>query len=106
MARKGLGLALLALVGVVLVGQSAAEDWSQEYAQRIRATQVVSPLTDTLFGDNISLFNGTVSFTATDISLPGNNGLAVELRRNLDTQEFAGSKALGDWDLDLPVDLR
>ncbi|MDQ3268747.1 MAG: hypothetical protein M3Q11_00880, partial [Pseudomonadota bacterium] len=82
--------------------QSSTLSWGEEYAKRIRATEQVSPLADDAFGDRVNLFNGTVSFSATDISLPGNSALPVELVRTYDTQDVSSGRPLGEWDLDLP----
>lgn len=82
--------------------QSSTLNWGEEYAKRIKATELVSPLGDDVFGDQVNLFNGTVSFSATDISLPGNSALAVELVRTYDTQDVSSGRPLGQWDLDLP----
>ena len=82
--------------------QSSTLNWGEEFAKRIKATELVSPLGDDVFGDQVNLFNGTVSFSATDISLPGNSALAVELVRTYDTQDVSSGRPLGQWDLDLP----
>ncbi|QSX79727.1 hypothetical protein [Agrilutibacter solisilvae] len=80
----------------------AQMSWGEEYARRVRATEQVSPLGDDAFGDSISLYNGTVSFKATDISLPGNNALPVRLSRYYDPQDVSLPHFLGTWDLDIP----
>jgi RHS repeat-associated protein len=80
----------------------AGTTWGEEYARRIRATELVAPLGDEMFGDSIKLFDGSLSFSAVDISLPGNSDLPVELRRTMDLQDRAYPKALYDWNLDIP----
>lgn len=92
----------LCLATSALRAQSPTLNWGEEYAKRIKATEQVSPLSDDVFGDQVNLFNGTVSFSATDIALPGNSGLAVELVRTFDTQDVSSGRPLGEWDLDLP----
>ena len=93
---------LVAVSAFLTTTAPAWAGWGDEYAKRIRATEVVSPLGDGLFGDAISLFDGTVTFAATDIDLPGNNALPVRLRRFLDLQDKAFPQALCDWQLDVP----
>lgn len=89
----------------------------QEFNQNIQAAQSVSALTDSLFGDSVSLYTGAAHFANTDVSLPGNSGLPVEIRRRLvvhdRTQEYqlqvyqrpytpADLGGFADWDLDVP----
>lgn len=106
--RKG-SAALLCLV-VVSANDAAAQDsagrmpW-QEYNERIRATELVAPLTSEIFGEQISLYDGSTEFAVTDASIPGNSGLPVELRRRFKVEskkemEFFGG--FGEWDLDVP----
>lgn len=106
--RKG-SAALLCLV-VVSANDAAAQDsagrmpW-QEYNERIRATELVAPLTSEIFGEQISLYDGSTEFAVTDVSIPGNSGLPVELRRRFKVEskkemEFFGG--FGEWDLDVP----
>jgi len=51
------------------------------------------------------LYTGSTEFTATDVSLRGNNALPVELRRRFVVQMRDGFHSQGsfaDWELDLP----
>lgn len=59
------------------------------------------------FGDQISSENGALSFSVVDVSIPGNNSLPVEFRRELSVTTPGGklgppSSALVDWRLGLP----
>ena len=59
------------------------------------------------FGDSVSLYNGAVSFSQLDASIPGNSGLAVEVTRKFGSYgEMASMPTshghFGDWELDLP----
>lgn len=78
---------------------------STEYLRRIKTAESVQPLGDSPFGENISLYNGTLSFRQTDISYPG-IGPTITLAR---TYEVSGSPTtygndlpMGDWDLSIP----
>jgi Ni,Fe-hydrogenase III small subunit len=53
----------------------------EEYGKHLRAAQEVTPLKSEAFGDKVSLYNGATEFVAVDVSIPGNNALPVELRR-------------------------
>lgn len=103
--KRGAAVGVL-LCAATVVGHGAASaqvlNWGEEYAKRIKSSENISPLGDDLFGDSIKLFNGTVSFSATDISLPGNNALPVRLTRAKNLQEHRFGLPLGDWDIDAP----
>ena len=78
----------------------------QEYAERIKSAGLTAPLTSDLFGDSVSLYNGATQFSATDINVPGNNTLPVQLGRRLkiesrpeDSQILGG---FGGWDINVP----
>lgn len=76
-----------------------------EHEKRLRAAEMVGPLSSDLFGDNISLYNGSTEFAVTDIDLPGNNGLPVQLRRRFKVESLKEVEPLGGfgaWDLDVP----
>ena len=103
------GLAAWALlVSFCAFAQYNGVDPYEEYAQRIRAAQAVTPKSDAIFGDNVSLYSGATTFDVTDVSIPGNNALPVALRRTFVIQDHRGAVAgitlhgFGDWDLDVP----
>lgn len=90
------------------------EPW-EEYEKLAGRAKEVEALTPALLGDSINLQNGTLSFSATDVSLRGNNALPVEFRRTLATKTRSGRNrggqgsgynlldaAMGDWEVDLP----
>lgn len=77
----------------------------EEYEKFTRAAQAVAPLTSELFGDQISLYNGSTEFVVTDIDLPGNNSLPVQLRRRFKVESKKSLENLGGfgvWDIDIP----
>lgn len=62
-------------------------------------------------GDSVSLYNGATGFSATDISLPGNNALPVQLSRRFSVELHptgvngeadASLYGAGNWDVDVP----
>ncbi|ANB16711.1 RHS repeat domain-containing protein [Dokdonella koreensis] len=77
----------------------------QEYADRLRSAQEVSPLTSELLGDSVNLHDGQTSFTNVDIDVPG-NGLPVQLRRRLSITRLGVGEQIfggfGNWDVDVP----
>lgn len=71
----------------------------------------LKPLDFSLMGDSIDIGSGAISFSVTDVSLPGNSGLEVAFRRIArETQAShnpreSGRRAyqpLADWNLDVP----
>ena len=76
--------------------------------ERQSQAREVSPIAvDTVFGDQISHFDGSVSFSQVDIAVPGNDALPVELRRTLRVEDRSRANGhflggFGEWALDLP----
>lgn len=114
-------LALVAVLSLLSTnaGVSYAADYKAEYEKKIKASQDVGVLGDGLAGDQVNFYTGATSFSATDLSIPGNSGLPVAVSRSYDV-EFAHQRAVakgnatnkeiispvqrafGDWDLDVP----
>lgn len=99
------------VVGASLVAMSSAMagevklPW-EEYDRLIKGRSVVASMGPDLFGDRVNLYNSTLSFSQTDISLPGNNALPVALTRTYavgkKSLEYPKDMPMADWDLDLP----
>ena len=94
------------LLGATALPSHAQVEPYEEFGKHLREAQEVTPLTSTLFGDKVSLYNGATEFDVTDIDLPGNSSLPVRFGRQfvvedrrLPTGHIAG---MGDWDLDVP----
>lgn len=102
-----------ALFAALCIGHSgvhAAEAW-QEYDKIINGRQTITAFGPTLFGDNVNLASGGLSFSATDVSISGNNALPVAVTRTFSVRSKAGypdpdrtidDGHFGDWELDLP----
>ncbi|HET7301176.1 MAG TPA: RHS repeat domain-containing protein, partial [Oleiagrimonas sp.] len=98
----GLGVfALLAPVGAQTVTPE------EQYKALIRVDQDIQPLGEHPFGENISLYNGSLSFQVTDVSASG-NGPLLQLTRSYEIQPAFGAHVapaepvFADWALDLP----
>lgn len=96
---------ILVLVHASLSAQQNMFVW-QKFADRIKASEAVSPLGNDLFGDRVGLSKGELSFAATDISLSGNDALLVALERQYTVHDrrwrTSSQGMLADWDLNLP----
>jgi YD repeat-containing protein len=104
-----LGLSLCAAVAFGLSGMAWSQSTvtpDQEYQQLIKVNQDIEPLGANPFGENISPYNGELSFDETDVSLAG-NGPALVIARSLSTASplsysLDAERPFGDWDLDIP----
>jgi YD repeat-containing protein len=99
--------AALSLSFVAGAGHAQTVSPTDEYRKLIAAGQSIQPLGMRPFGESINLYNGSLSFEVTDISVPG-TGPTLQLSRSLDTavsgedQNFNMQRPFGDWDLDIP----
>lgn len=95
------------LTGLFASASVSAQDrfpW-EDYDKRVKASQSVAPLGPDLLGDSVSLSNGALSFTATDVSIPGNSALPVAFTRTYsvsDRKDTRTDEMLADWAVDLP----
>jgi RHS repeat-associated protein len=84
---------------------TAREPW-EDYDKFLQSRQALTSHGPELFGDNVNLYNGALSFSVTDIDLPGNSGIPVSLTRTFSVGAYPIGKpmdgAFGDWDIDLP----
>ena len=65
-----------------------------------------------MFGDAVDLYTGTLSFSTTDVSLPGNSSLPVAVTRTFSQGNsgydfstglsWGGDNAFADWQIDVP----
>jgi len=89
---------------------SAGVDPYFDYRKRTDASAQVGALSDSLFGDQVNLYDGSTSFVVTDIDIPGNNALPVSLSRRLAIENEPETRfpydprlrGLGNWDIDVP----
>lgn len=103
-------LVLLTTVPLSALGQDAVQPYV-EYMKRVETAQNVSPLDNGLFGEQVSLYNGSTAFSVTDIDIPGHHALPVQLTRTLavelQPQTELGTydsllRGIGNWDVDVP----
>ncbi|HEL4266558.1 TPA: RHS repeat protein [Stenotrophomonas maltophilia] len=102
--------AVAVLVLCVGAGTVSAVQPYQEYRKLIESAQNLTALKDDLFGESVSLYNGKTEFAVTDVSLPGNNALPVQMRRRFSVEMDlvgAGSfnaniEGVGGWEVDVP----
>src|SRR5690606_17299257 len=78
----------------------------ETFDERLKGVQSPAALDTGLFGDEVNLQNGGLSFEVTDVSLPGNSGLRVEFKRRYEVinhKDHNGADGmLGDWNVVVP----
>ncbi|MFS8436584.1 RHS repeat protein [Xanthomonas campestris pv. campestris] len=99
-ARAGVTIFSLACCPSIL--HAEIPSWHEEYGNRLKYAELVEPLKGDIFGESVNLYDGSVSFSATELSLTGNNGLPVSIGRRLDPSNPKNNLAFGDWELDIP----
>lgn len=93
------------VLSCVARAQSVAPE--DEYKKLIRVSEDIQPLGEHPFGENISLYDGSLSFTQTDVSLRG-NGPVLELVRQFKVEDDTSERMdrlsypFGDWDIAIP----
>lgn len=104
---KKLGVALmLGLSAVLAVQNVSAQDVAiEEWEKRQNAEDRLRAFGDDLLGDGIDPHTGSLVFTQTDVSLPGNFSLPVEITRRRSqgfVYEDGVDAEFGDWELVVP----
>lgn len=101
------------LSGLLAASVFSGSAWSQstltpdqEYQKLIKVNEDIAPLGANPFGENISPYDGALSFEETDVSLTG-NGPALVIARSLSTTSplsfsLNAERPFGDWDLNVP----
>jgi YD repeat-containing protein len=92
-----------------VVAQSAAVTPESEFQKRIKVSEDINPVGDHPFGENISLYNGALSFEENDIKLSG-QGPDIELTRSFHPADVPPDSvyydfidnAFVDWSLETP----
>ena len=106
-ARFKLWIGLFFVLSMTAHAQSSTSVTpDQEYQKLIQVDQNIQPLGEHPFGENINLYDGTLSFELSDVSLRG-SGPTIELGRTLSFWGWADPsqnalRPFGDWDLDIP----
>ncbi|MGQ0798934.1 MAG: RHS repeat-associated core domain-containing protein [Pseudomarimonas sp.] len=83
---------------------SGRTQWA-EFSKAIQSRSAIAAVGTDGFGEQVNLYNGALAFSITDISIPGNSALPVELKRTYavrDRSDMVDDLPMGDWDLDLP----
>lgn len=103
-ALRLLGAAALLCVASLAHGQQQGKFVWEEFGGRVESARTVTALGSDLLGDSISLANCELSFDATDVSIPGNGSLPVEVPRSykvLNRKEYFSDKAFADRHISL-----
>lgn len=108
-AGKNLWFALMPLYLISLGALAQGNLPWQEYSRLAGQAREIAPLsTEDMFGDSVDPYSGALSFSVTDVTVPGNNQLPVAIARSLaihDRRNYGLSgrgRAFADWDIDIP----
>lgn len=80
-SRSALCIALLFLEPWTVVLAQTTTTTQNESHKLIRANDTVGSLGVDLFGDEVNLYSGALSFAAVDVDLPGNDDLPMRIAR-------------------------
>lgn len=97
----------IALASALLsTGALAQTGYHQDYSRLINAGDVVKPLGEGMFGEQINFYSGKTQFQNVDINLQGNDALPMSVSRTyrVENRHVVSAKtgAFGDWDLEVP----
>ncbi|MDB5961069.1 MAG: type secretion protein Rhs, partial [Massilia sp.] len=100
---SGIGL----LFSVFSVTSSALAQTSfSEQSSLIKAPNAIARIGADLFGDSVNLYQGSLEFLHTDVSLRGNSQLPVAFQRRLvggqQPYSIRQQGVMGNWQLDIP----
>lgn len=78
---------------------------NEEILKKLEINDKITPETTDLLGEQINLDTGTLSFSHTDVSLPGNFNLPVAITRSYKGRQsmLSSDLAMGDWLLEVPM---
>lgn len=94
---------LLACLPALAVAQVPETTIYDEQGKLLRGSDVVASLGPDLFGDEVSLYTGSLEFVQTDVSIPGNSALPVSIGRRFSVGENGYKRHhFGDWMLEVP----
>jgi len=109
--RSRRSLPLLAAFSVLWLQPAEAQQTTlyTEYDKTVESAKRLTALENEAFGEQISLYTGSLGFSVTDVSLPGNSTLPVSVGRRFDAEDKLGvylpgspRRQFGDWSLDVP----
>lgn len=104
------GLLLMTMVGAALLPSAVLSQTTtkpeDEYKMLIKVNDDIQPLGDTPFGERIGLYDGSLSFSQTDITVTG-TGPTITVGRDfalhgVEDRPDLQYRAFGDWDMRLP----
>ncbi len=102
-AKNAMNLLLVSMALIATHSTAQTVTTYDELFKRVGATQTIGALNAELLGDKFNLYDGTLEFVQTDVSLPGNNALPVAAGRRFQTNEDAIIRGhFGEWDLEIP----
>lgn len=106
-ARRG-PWAAVALCAAVFSASMPVSAMDVDYLRQLVpvAQKQIKPYGEDMFGDKVSLYDGSLSFEQTDLDLKGNFDLPVRLSRSVGvgkkSKQYTFNRPLGNWEWNLP----
>ncbi|TCV91637.1 YD repeat-containing protein [Luteibacter rhizovicinus] len=104
-ARVLICLLAAAMLSQGAFAQTATSSPEDEYKKLIKVDEEIQPLGENPFGESVNVYDGSLSFHVTDISIPG-TGPTITIGRTFqadgDAEIRKDNAAFGDWDIDIP----
>jgi hypothetical protein len=96
-------IGLMVLANADVPAQTSVTNILRDASGLLKAAESINTESTHLFGDRVNVYSGALSVSQTDVSVPGNSALPVEVSRVFAPMDaLVTSGSLGDWELDLP----
>ena len=98
-------ISLITVTGLLHSAANADTTIPTELSDAIKAPNAVAKFGPNLFGDVVNLYNGTLTFSQTDVRLDGIGAIPISVGRTITVGKSnvgQGGRAFGIWDLDIP----
>ncbi|NQY64480.1 MAG: hypothetical protein HRT38_12225 [Alteromonadaceae bacterium] len=94
----------LAAIGGTSEGPDEETSVNKDVLAKLNINETITAETTDLMGERIDLNTGALTFSQTDVSLPGNNNLSVAIHRTFKggNYDYFNTVDMHDWMLDLP----
>lgn len=102
---RRLSVLLLLVLADAVPAQEGLAPW-ENYAASASSRSHISPLSgDSIFGDSVDFYSGVLSFSVTDIHIPGSGppvGVGRKFAAASNDRRAINDHAFADWDINIP----
>ena len=100
------GIGLLVIFGSPFQSLAQTVELFEEYGKRVKLAERIAPLEDEFLGETVNPYNGSTVFQTTDIDIPGNSALKVQIARRFPIEAKRWTESIngfGNWDVVVPM---